>query len=343
MTKASAQILVTGAGGFIGSALLRPLAETYGAVLAGIRRKRPELSGQIKILSCDLDHPAEVHAAMRGVDLVIHAAYGDEAAMSRQCKTLLDAMSQAGTPSLIALSSIAIYGLRAGSVAETTPPAPPLGRYAREKSQCEAQIVNWSAGDEKRRAIVLRPGIVYGAHSPLWIEKMAARIASGGWGVFGRRGEGHAALIHVDDLAQQVLAASRLLTGPQRLEQPHFRPLNAVGPEAPSWNGYFAALARATGAAPLRQWSQGELALRQALGIPAKIARRLHLPFGTAASLAPTPGEMELFALKADYSGAAAAKALGFLPRIGLAEGLARSLPASRDSHFDHGSQPEGP
>ena len=74
MTKESLQILVTGAGGFIGSALLRTLAEAYGAVLAGIRRKRPEISDKIQILSCDLDDPAQVHAAMQGVDLVVHAA-----------------------------------------------------------------------------------------------------------------------------------------------------------------------------------------------------------------------------------------------------------------------------
>lgn len=332
MTKDSLQILVTGAGGFIGSALLGPLVETHGAVLAGIRRKRPEQSEKIQTLSCDLDDPAQVHAAMQGVDLVIHAAYGDEAAIFRQCTTLLDAMARAGTTSLIALSSVAVYGQRAGSIEETTPPATHLGRYAREKSQCETLIALWSALEPKRRAIVLRPGIVYGAQSPLWIEKMTARIASGGWGLFGRRGEGSAALIHVDDLAQQILAASRLLTGPQRMEQPHFRTLNAVGPEAPSWNAYFAAVAEATGAAPLRQWSDGELALRQALAIPAKLGRRLNLPVGTAASLAPTSGEMGLFALKADYRGAAAAQVLGFQPRIGLAEGLARSLPTHQTS-----------
>ena len=33
--------LVTGAGGFIGAALLPPLAKNFGAVTAGVRRARP--------------------------------------------------------------------------------------------------------------------------------------------------------------------------------------------------------------------------------------------------------------------------------------------------------------
>ena len=47
--------------------------------------------------------------------------------------------------------------------------------------------------------------------------------------------------------------------------------------------------------APLREWSPFEIFVRQALAVPAKIARRLGLPLGRAAALAPTAGEMALF------------------------------------------------
>ena len=191
------------------------------------------------------------------------------------------------------------------------------------KARCETLYGAWSRQAARRRVIALRPGIVYGAGSPFWIEKMAARISSGGWGVF-PRAQGRAALIHIDDLAGQVCAASRLLTGPEREGLTAFVALNAVGPERPRWNDYFQALARKLGRPPLREWSDAETALRQALAIPAKIALKIGLPASKSLALAPTPGELKLFSLDADYRGEAAQSLLNFSPRIGLEEGLAR-------------------
>jgi nucleoside-diphosphate-sugar epimerase len=314
--------LITGSGGFIGSALLAPLAEHFD-VRAGARRARPDARPGVIIVACDLDDPAQVRAAVDGVDLVIHAAYGDEGAMPRQAENLLAAMTQAGVGALLAFSSVAVYGAREGRIVETDAPQGPLAPYASAKARCEELYRGWSAGAASRRVIALRPGIVYGARSPFWIEKMAARITSGGWGLF-PRAKGRAPLIHIDDLAEQALAASRLLTGPNRETLAAFCALNAVGPEAPLWNSYFQALAERLGQAPLREWSDSETALRQALAVPAKIARKFGLPFGKALALAPTPGEIGIFALDADYRGEAAERLLKVMPRIGLREGLSR-------------------
>jgi 2-alkyl-3-oxoalkanoate reductase len=314
--------LITGAGGFIGSALLAPLAEHFD-LRAGARHARPDARPGVQIVACDLDDPAQVSAAVGGLDLVIHAAYGDEGAMPRQAENLLAAMTQAGVGSLLAFSSVAIYGAREGRIVESDALEGPLALYASAKARCEELYRDWSADAASRRVIALRPGIVYGPGSPFWIEKMAARISCGGWGVF-PRAKGRAALIHVDDLAEQALAASQLLAGPDRETLTPFSALNAVGPEAPLWNDYFQALAEKLGHAPLREWSDSETALRQALAVPAKIAGKIGLPFGKALSLAPTPGEIGIFALDADYRGEAAESLLKIAPRIGLREGLSR-------------------
>jgi nucleoside-diphosphate-sugar epimerase len=324
---AQPKILVTGAGGFIGAGLLPVLARKFGAVSAGFRRARPSALPGVTAVACDLDDSAQLRAALAGADLVIHAAYGDEAAMPAQARRLLEAMSTVGVKNLLAFSSIAIYGARTGAVVETDGPVGKLSAYAQAKLDCEALYRDWAAQDEARRALILRPGIVYGAGSPFWVEKMGARVASGGWGLFGRRGEGRAALIHLDDLAAQVAAASASLLGGRDL--PGFSALNAVGPESPLWNDYFAALAQAIGCGPLRTWSPAEIFVRQALAAPAKILRKLGLPLGATAALAPTPGEMDLFSLDATYSGAAA-ELLGFSPAIGMEEGLRRCGLASR-------------
>ena len=316
------RVLVTGAGGFIGSALLAPLARDF-AVRAGIRRALPKPRVGVELVAGDLDDRAQLKAALDGVDLVIHAAYGDEGAMPRQAGNLLAAMTEAGIASLVAFSSVAIYGAREGCIVEADAPHGPLAPYALAKARCEVLYRSWSAESSARRVIALRPGIVYGPRSPFWIEKMAARISSGGWGVF-PRSEGRAALIHVDDLAGQVCAASRLLTGPERDSLAASVALNAVGPERPLWNDYFQALAGKLGRPPLRPWSGVETAFRQALAVPAKIARKAGLPFGQTLALAPTPDELNLFALDADYRGEAAERLLRFAPRIGMEEGLSR-------------------
>jgi hypothetical protein len=65
--------------------------------------------------------------------------------------------------------------------------------------------------------------------------------------------------------------------------------------------------------------------LRQALAVPAKILRRLGLDLLPQAALAPGAGELALFSLRAQYTGANAAQVLGFSPAIRLREGISLS------------------
>jgi nucleoside-diphosphate-sugar epimerase len=318
-------VLVTGASGFIGSALLPVLAQRFpGSVLAGARRGTPARTCDVAAIACDLDDPAQLAEALRGVNLVVHAAYGDAKAMPGQAENLVAAMTSAGAENLVTFSSIAVYGAREGLVTEDDEGVAPFDAYAEAKRRCETLFRHWSEAAPGRRVIALRPGIVYGAGSTLWIDKMAQRILSGGWGVF-PRGNGFAALVHIDDLARQTLAACGLLTGGNREALPRFVALNAVGPESVEWNDYFQALAGALGRPALRTWSPAELALRQALAVPAKILRRLGLDLLPQAALAPGAGELALFSLRAQYTGAKAAQVLGFSPAIRLREGISLS------------------
>ena len=310
-------ILVTGARGFIGAAAVLALREAGFRVGAGARGS-PEPAGAI---FCDLDAPASLPEALRGVETVVHAAYGDIAAMPRQTLALLDAMAGAGAKNLIMLSSIAVYGEAEGPVDEATPPRGRLDPYGAAKVACEAAIRAWAQGP--RRAVLLRPGIVYGAGSRFWIDKLAQRIRVGAWGEMGAQGQGVAALIHVDDLTAMIAGLAARLSSPARSDLEPCIALNAVGPETPCWNAYFAALAEALNAR-LPRWSAGQLARRRALAPPAKVWRRLGLPGGRALALGPTGGELALFARRAVYE-TGAARSLGLVPVIGLAEGLSRS------------------
>lgn len=321
----STTLLLTGAGGFIGSHITAAMAKHGCTVRAGARHALANLPAGTQCVSCDLDDRNQLMTAMNGVDLVVHAAYGDEAAMKQQAENLLAAMSTAQISNLIAFSSVAVYGSRTGRIDEDDAPLPPLGAYARSKSDCESLYRHWAAAEPSRRVIALRPGIVYGTGSKFWIDKMARRILSGGWGVFGRYGDGRAALIHIDDLTRQCLAARRILSEPSRTELAPFEALNCVGPDSPRWNEFFQALASALGQKPLRQWSPAELFFRQALAAPAKVIGSLGLRFANSLALAPAAGELALFGLDVQIAGEKARRLLGYEPNIGLSHGLALS------------------
>jgi nucleoside-diphosphate-sugar epimerase len=319
-------VLVTGARGFIGAAAARALHVAGFDVRAGVRRPA---SGQT---ACDLDEAVQVRAAVAGARLVVHAAYGDVGAMTRQCATLLEAMGAAGVDKLIHLSSIAVYGGLTGDIAETAAPGDGLDAYGAAKIACEKSIRDWTgeSAHPERRALMLRAGIVYGAGSAFWIDKLVERIRLGVWGTFGADGEGPAALAHVDDVARLIAMAARRMTDAPCATWPKAAALNVVGPETPSWNDYFRALVVRLGGGPLPELGGGQRAARQAAAFGAKVWRKFGLPGGAAMALAPTAGEIALFSRQARYRTQAARDLIGFSAEIGLDEGLARSLPQTK-------------
>lgn len=313
MTASGPLVLVTGAGGFIGTAVVAALNARGFRVRAGVRRE-PRAPSQIR---CDLDNAEEARAALEGVGIVVHAAYGDVSRMVAQNATLLEAMRRHGVDQLVTLSSIAVYGEAEGDVDEATPTRGVLDGYAAAKIECEKATRDWAAESASRSALMMRPGIVYGTGSPFWTIKLAERIRAGAWADFGPSGEGVAALIHVDDLAAMIAAAASISAD-------GYRVVNAVGPSTPSWNAYFQRIAAKLGQPALPSLSAAQIASRQALATPAKIWRKLGLPGARAASLAPTAGEIALFSRSARYS-TAAAEALGLRATIDVDEGLART------------------
>lgn len=320
-------LLVTGATGFIGAVVAAHLAAAGYMVRAGTRRSPSAAASPERIspFPCDLDDAAQTRGAVEGTDLVVHAAYGAETAMVAQCRTLLAAMTGANVQRLIYFSSIAVYGDRTGPIDEAMPPAGALGTYAKAKLDCEALVASWARdpGHPGRRALILRPGIVYGTGSRFWVEKLAERIQAGAWGDFGPAGEGPAALVHVDDIGVVATEAALRLTGGAVGWGP-VTTLNIVGPETPRWNDYFAALAVRIGAPKLARLGGTGLATRQFGAVLAKVGRRIGVAGSRRLALAPTRAEMAIFGRDAIYKTEAASR-LGLDSRTGLAEGLART------------------
>lgn len=318
-------ILVTGAGGFIGKAVVKRLRERGLPVRAGLHRLPDGRDPPEGALRCDLDDPRSLDAACAGASAIVHAGGRSAAAMPDQLRNLLAAAERAGIDRIVQLSSIAVYGPAEGRIGEPDAPPPtaaPDDPYCAAKRACEAMLRSWVAARPGRRVAILRPGIVYGRGSDLWIERPVAGLRAGVLGPLGPRGEGIAALIHVSDAAEAVRCALAALTGPgQKLIA-----ANIVGPETPTWNTYFATLASRAGLPTPRPLPPGRLAMLRALSLPAKALARLRLPVG-GLRFVPASGELRLFTRAAHYDTARARTELGFRAGIRLAEGLNASFP----------------
>lgn len=318
-------ILVTGAGGFIGHAVVVRLVEAGLTVRAGLRRLPDGPAPASDLVGCDLDDPVSLDLACKGAVAIVHAAGRMVPGMTAQLKALLAAADRAGIDRIVYFSSIAVYGPVEGRIGEPDQPpdiAASDDPYGAAKRACEAMLRAWIASRPGRRVAILRPGIVYGRGSALWIDRPLAALRAGSLGNLGPRGDGIAALIHLRDVAEATRCALAALSGPG----PGLLAANLVGPETPTWNRYFAALSSAAGLPQPRPLGPGQLALLRALSVPAKALARLRLPVPRRLRLVPASGELRLFARDARYETNRARAELGFRASTPLAEGLAASL-----------------
>jgi nucleoside-diphosphate-sugar epimerase len=159
------RILLTGAFGNVGTSALHELLPRGHAVRCfDVRTPANERAarrfGRLEVVWGDLRHPAEVAAAVRGVDLVVHLAFiipklsvtGLESETAPEVaravnvggtRNLLEAIQdQPRPPRLIFSSSLHVYGRTQHQPPPRTvaDPVQPIEHYAHHKVECERMV-----------------------------------------------------------------------------------------------------------------------------------------------------------------------------------------------------------
>ena len=297
-------VLVTGAGGFVGRAVVRHLRAIGVDVRAGTRRGGVVLNAPGVVL--DVTDRASCDQAMEGMDAVIHCAVGSAAVTVGGTQTVLAA---AGSRRVVHFSSVAVYGATPGTVTEDAALPQNLRGYAAWKQVAEAAC--------GATVVRLRPSIIYGPGATVFVDKLLARLRAGCWGQFGADADGLCNPVHVDDVARAAGLALAADVGGQVFNIDAGTPL--------TWNAWFARLAAATDL-PAPDHAPGRLRSWSCAALPAKalacVAPSLR-PALVRALLAPSGSELTLFRLHATYPATRARTALEWQPLVPLDTGIA--------------------
>jgi nucleoside-diphosphate-sugar epimerase len=198
------KILLTGAGGYIGSAVAETLLAAGHDVTGVVRRLEPvralEARG-LRSLQADLRQPAPVLDALRGHEALVHTALdrSDLPANTRTLQALLEGARRSGTVRRVLITSgLWVLGDAAGgTLDETSPPRPPAAVAFRVSH--ERETLDMARGT--RETAVVRPGLVYGGSRGILAEMFREAADQGAVRIVGQGGN-RWAMVQVEDLAQ---------------------------------------------------------------------------------------------------------------------------------------------
>ncbi|MFD4906232.1 condensation domain-containing protein [Kitasatospora purpeofusca] len=162
-------VLLTGASGGVGAALLQELVAQGRPVRALVRPESAHLvaGAGVEVAEGDLADPDSLRRAVEGADTVIHAActFTEHAVDLAAMRILVEGWR--GTGGFVFVSSIDAYGRpEPGEVPEGGPSAGPLTPYGQAKLDCERILLD-AAPSASGPVAVVRSPIVWGPHRRL--------------------------------------------------------------------------------------------------------------------------------------------------------------------------------
>lgn len=322
--KSPHRVLVTGGGGFLGSAIVKRLVKRGDRVISFSRGFYPELAKMgVEQIQGNISDAAAVQQACRKADLVFHVAakpgvWGNYATYYRTnvlgTRNVIDACKQHHVSGLVYTSSPSVVfdGTDMEGVNESVPyPEKYLAHYPKTKAMAEQMVT--AAAAEGLKTVILRPHLIWGPNDnhlvPRIIER-ANRLVKVG------NGRNLVDTIYIDNAADAHIRAA------DQLEQCHHL----------SGKVYFISQDE-----PVPLWDMVNNILSAAGLFPVQrsISRNTAWMIGAVLEFVykafKIPGEPRMTRFLADelstahwFDISAAKKDLGYEPKISIEEGLSR-------------------
>jgi nucleoside-diphosphate-sugar epimerase len=312
--------LVTGATGFVGRCLVEHLARAgHDVSLLVLPHESQRAPNVARVFLGDLCEETSLARAVEGQDAVVHLAgavgYGQTWANCRAInvegtRNLARAALAAGVRRLVHMSSVAVYGRVSGVLLAEDSPRRKIGDPYRDTKVEAEELLQELASQGKLDLTIVRPTVIYGPGDDKFLPRLVENLRSGRARVIGR-GDNGVDLTHVDDVVTFIalaLADVRSIGGV----------FNLTAPTDMTWTELVALVSNKLDLAP-----------------PSR-----RLPYGTALMVAAlmelvgrltrTPPRLTRYAVRVIgrqyYYPITRARALGFTPKIDLAQGITRAL-----------------
>ena len=224
--------IVTGAGGWLGTALVhRLLTERRGAIVGLVTdtaeaERLGELDDRIRPVVGDVRDTATLRPLFEaggGVTDVVHTAgvihpatFADFDAVNHQgTRHVLEAAHRSGVRRFVHVSSNSPFGTNthAGDRFRNDEPYAPYYGYGESKMRAELAV--FDAVERGLDAVIVRPPWFYGPHQPPRQTTFFRMVRTGRFPVFGD-GSQRRSMSYVDNLAQGIVLAELVETEPGR-------------------------------------------------------------------------------------------------------------------------------
>lgn len=331
-TELQAETLVTGATGFVGGALVqRLLAEGQSVRILARRQPSAQLmnDSRVEVVLGDLGDPAAIERAMRGIRLVYHvgaamsgAPHDYERGTVVGTRNVVESALRHAVARMVYVSSAsvlhaAIASPRKGKITEDWPLEPyPERRGLYSKSKLDAErIVTDAVRTRELPAVILRPGRVFGPGEPLMTPSVARELMNR-YVILGN-GRLLVPLVYIDDLVDALVQAARK----EGIEGQVF---HLVDPEGLSQN------------ALLKAYQEHTQDSRRAVHVPRFVVSGLAIGIELMAKILSRSPPLSLHQVRSSlapvtFDCRAARQTLGWQPRVGVRQGLRRTLESDQN------------
>jgi len=325
-----AKVLVTGANGLIGRHLVRRLLQEGNPVRIFVRRQPVaefRNDGNVEVFLGDLGDPASVDRAVAGTEIVYHVgaamkggAHDHERGTVCGTQNIVDSVLRHAVDRLVYISSLsclhAAVARRGDVITEDWPvePSPTKrGAYTQAKTAAE-KIVLDAVRDRHLRAVVLRPGRVFGPGMTLLTPEVARKIGNS----FVILGDGtrQLPLVYVEDVVHAIVLAAETCKFDGRV----FHVVDRT---------------RITQNQVVRDYIAKNSNKANVIHVPVAIVYGLAFGFEVLSKVLKRPGPLSIYRVKSalarmQFDCTRAENELGWQPRVGVASGLQETMAAER-------------